>query len=678
MTIADSPQVPSIPYATIFEADPPGPTSRPRRLRLNTPAEPRWKTWTFHVLATAVVAMFGLTQWWLWVPAHGGVDQNGYLVGGRMVAEQGTSKIPGVNPDTHKVDPFLFVGRMWVGADLGTDAQRYYPKYPVGLSALYGLALRVGGPKYGVPLAFFMSPLCMTLSLIAVYRLGRILAGPFAGVLATVVMATCPVTFGLATNPNSHASSLCLVTWGMYLMIRWWQGNGAWRALLAGLLIGAATSIRYTEGLLFLPVLLVIIFRIRWRDRSTYVEPWLLGVGWILPVLALVCFNLKAMGTFTGYDPTNESTGFSWEYFTTNWYTMLHQIHDTGLAFVFPISIAGLFFMCAWNWRLGVVMLAWALPSLALYTFYYWAPDGTNLGYLRFFLTIFPGLVVPAYWLLARISTLAIDRDRFVRPTWISGIVAGLLTAAAMGMGREVEVPAAEADQYQRLILRDNTTQVLQALEKTNCPGDNAVILGLDENLLHNLQFSTQARLYSGRMFQEAAVNETLNIDPDAPQGLDPNRREDLRDRLNELAREKYGKSLNDLSKSQQQLMLVDERRNMVKAALTAKRRVFAVVQAPSVEAAQQMVDRIFTTKVIATWSYTFPFGEKPEGGKGFRRARQQRPAFNFGRGGGTAVPWHVLEVLLPPPAATPPPAAPRLIRRPATTTAPSTAPAAR
>ena len=36
----------------------------------------------------------------------------------------------------------------------------------------------------------------------------------------------------------------------------------------------------------------------------------------------------------------------------------------------------------------------WIVPSLLIYSAYYWAPDGTHIGYLRFFLTVFPGLAI--------------------------------------------------------------------------------------------------------------------------------------------------------------------------------------------------------------------------------------------------------------------------------------------
>src|SRR5689334_9886557 len=54
-----------------------------------------------------------------WVPAHGGTDQNAYLVAGRMLAQHGS-------PQLRSTDPDGFVGRMWVLTPRG----QYFPKYP--------------------------------------------------------------------------------------------------------------------------------------------------------------------------------------------------------------------------------------------------------------------------------------------------------------------------------------------------------------------------------------------------------------------------------------------------------------------------------------------------------------------------------------------------------------------
>src|SRR5256714_13525664 len=137
----------------------------------------------------------------------------------------------------------------------------------------------------------------------------RLAAGSFAGILGMILLATCPVTLVLANNPNSHAAALAFVTWGMLFLIWWWKRGGWWRGAIAGFLLGYAVAIRYTEGLLLLPLCVAAVLTIRWSDPKSYLRAAVPILFWLVPVVALVCFNKAAMGSWTGYDTTNESTG---------------------------------------------------------------------------------------------------------------------------------------------------------------------------------------------------------------------------------------------------------------------------------------------------------------------------------------------------------------------------------
>ena len=105
-----------------------------------TGTESRRRRLAFGGLAVAGAAAFLWFAAQYLVTAHGGTDQNGYLVGGRLLAEHGSMALRPVNPVTGVGDPFLFVGQMWVGVDLNGPEERYYPKYPMGLPALVAVA----------------------------------------------------------------------------------------------------------------------------------------------------------------------------------------------------------------------------------------------------------------------------------------------------------------------------------------------------------------------------------------------------------------------------------------------------------------------------------------------------------------------------------------------------------
>jgi hypothetical protein len=401
-------------------------------------AEPRWKRYGYGIIALIISIGFFYAVMSYWVPAHPGTDQNGYLVGGKMFAQTLTMRqSPTVIGNRTEFDPHQFIGRMWVGADLGTPDERYYPKYPIGLPVLYACLIWVSSmlaPAWRMWLTYGLSPVAMSLAVLGSYLLARRFAGSFGGLLTAIVFATSPVVMQLAVNPNSHAAAVCFVVWGMYFLIGWWQFRGAMRAIAAGLLLGYAATIRYSEGTLILPIGLVALFALRWRDWKSLWQAIGLLIAWALPVGLLVLYNRFAIGDLTGYGPTNESTGFQLGYAVDNWETMLRGINTYGVAQMLPFALAGMVWMFWWNWRAASVIAAWIVPCLLTYTFYYWAPDGTSIGYLRFFTTILPGLAMCFFWLVSRLNLWATSHDRRKTPAIITipvALTAGLIVMLA-------------------------------------------------------------------------------------------------------------------------------------------------------------------------------------------------------------------------------------------------------
>ncbi len=521
---------------------------------LNLPAEPSWGRWFCVAAVLVILAGAAALAAAYWVPAHGGVDQNGYLAGGRVLVERGLEGLRPRNAVTGQYDPYQYVGRMWVGVDLGTPRERFYPKYPVGLPAIYGGLLLLGGPRLGPILAYLVSPVGMVLALAGVFFLARLILGSVGAVLVTAVMATSPVTLGLMDNPNSHAVALVFVVWGMYFAFAWWKGGGLWRAVLAGLLAGYAPTVRYTEGLLVLPLALIVVLG-AWRGRRSWRQGMILLLVWALPVALLVAYNLLAMGHLTGYDPTAESTGFSWAYFAVNWQTMLRQLLDLGLIFVFPLALLGLLAMLGAVPRLGLVLAAWIVPNLLVYTLYYWAPDGFGIGYLRFFLTSMPALVIAAFWLLLwwRGYLEATGAPLGLRGPWL--LFPGGVAALAVALQLLAALPMLESDAAQRVGLEAG----VQTVRDQAPPG--SVLFTSDTQLLNDLQFAGKYELYDSDLFNRLFVQRLPDMDPDEPQGWQPQRREELYARLKDL----------------DQRALDGEFRGLVVQMLHARRRVFIV-----------------------------------------------------------------------------------------------------
>jgi hypothetical protein len=563
-------------------------------------------------VAIAVAVLFLIAAAHYVAGAHMGVDQNGYLVGGKMLAETGSM---GLKPD----DPFAFVGRMWIGTEDGW----FYPKYPIGLPFLYAVVMWIGPQAW----VYYVSPICMSAGLVAVYLLGRELMGWFAGLLALVIVASSPATLGLAANPNSHASTFFCVAWGMYLLLRWWQTGGAWRAAAAGFLLGYAVTIRYSEGLLLLPMALAALMRCAKRGPAGPAEgvgswrDWLkqsaaLVGGWAVPVGLLVTYNLLSFGDLTGYDSTNESTGFRWEYFQENIETMVRTLAAAGMIFVLPFSVAGLCWLWVTRWRVAAFLTAWALPSILLYTAYYWAPDNLGLGYLRFFLTVLPPLAVGAV-VFANAIPLSPLRLR------LAGLAATVLIVGIAGaMGIVTITPTMENEHRNNLVIATAVDRL-----KSMLPED-AVVFS-EDRVLHHLQFVGRQQLYSVQPVDRGLLRRLENLDPDEPQGLQPQR-------LAMLGKLLEGKSDAEIARLQT---------DIATSAIDKGRRVFVIAQQRQVDTIRRQVlpAKLFDLRRLPDGRWSDLPATTPAQRRGGRRSRPE-----------TRTVWNVYEVVKKLPATAP------------------------
>jgi len=490
--------------------------------------------------ALAIIGLVAAIYMLFWVPVHTGVDQNGYLVGGKMFAQGATSKLTPTSPVTGQPDPYLFVGRMWVGADLGLPTERYYPKYPVGLPILIAGALKIGGPAA----AHLISPVCSALALLATFLLLRQLVGSFLGIIGLFLVACSPVFLELSINPNSHAADLFFVCWGMYFLFKWMVAGGYRWALGAGFFLGYSVTVRYTDGLLILPILWSILTATQWKRPDSRLQAMAMLAAWAVPVVYLAVFNLYSLQSLTGYDPTNESTGFSWEYFTDNWENMFRQLNAVALFLLFPLGLAGLAFIPWWHHRLGVWLLLWVAPTLLLYTAYYWAPTGSNnTSYLRFFLALLPGLAAAGMIVVAhiRFNHYAVPihlqgesekfdpaklhgADRWRR--WGLPLTIGCLAMISGAMGLRNAIAGLNEQYPRELAIRDVTRDLQEKL-----PAD-AIIYSRDSQTFHHLQFVTDFHLYSTEYYDAGAIARLPDMKVDDPQGLQPQRRLVMYDKL--------------------------------------------------------------------------------------------------------------------------------------------------
>lgn len=408
--------------------------------------ESGWRRAIYLVLAIALTVAFGFFILSFSAPAPGraGIDENAYLVGGRMIAEHGTY---GFKPG----DDYQFVGAMW----MRTPSGWYYPKYPFGTSLLNAAMILLNHRTW----AFAVQPMCATLALLGMFFLARPVVGSFYALLAVIVLAMGPTTLQLAITPNSHAPALFFTVWGMALLLQWLKNRRIWVGALAGLMLGYAVTIRYTEALLLFPLYsldvirtdgfigprahaifrvlgllpigpigIAVLSRVKWKCWRSYITAGVPVIAWAAPVFVLVAYNHHALGHFTGYDSTNESDGFSLNYLIQKWDFAVNQLYLLGLFVMAPLAVGGLVLMYRSSRRIALMMTAWFVPGAFLYMSYYWGQGVPGVWYLRFFLTLFPPMIVAAMYMLK--STQPAGRGSIVSP-----LAAGILTAAASGVG---------------------------------------------------------------------------------------------------------------------------------------------------------------------------------------------------------------------------------------------------
>lgn len=380
----------------------------------------------------AILLAYALLLAAFFVPAHPGVDQNGYMTTGRELATHARLYFVPRNP-------YQFVGAMMVQ----TPAGKIFAKYPPGVGILAALAWFIGGPRA----IYIVDPACAIIGLAAAFFLYRRFVSHFLALIGVLLLAVNPVILQFADDANSHGAAFGFTLVGFSLLVIWWECGGFWRGIAAGFFLGACASMRYTEILWCIPlagVLLLARFdaRRRWRD----VLP--VAGAFALPVLVLCMINWASFGApwRTGYWFCGEQSGFGWRYLLAgdhthfddqgNWITALGQFENMGLFLILPLTITGLGALLAEKPKWGMFFAAWIIPSTTVYLFYYWAPDRLDtVGYLRFFIDVIPAMLLVALWCLETI---------FRGKPFTGALVVGLLAALAGAYGLVMAVPAME------------------------------------------------------------------------------------------------------------------------------------------------------------------------------------------------------------------------------------------
>ncbi len=453
----------------------------------------RSRIWSAAVLV-AIVALFAGFISVYYVPAFGGVDENGYFTTAKGYVTKGDAS-------KRTSDPYEFVSANCVEVRENV----YYAKYPIGYPALGALAWKLGGRDA----IYLVNPVLAALAVAGMFLLGREFFGAWGGALAAILLASNPLHCFFALSALSHTSATCFAIWGMLFVWRWTERGGWWNAALGGALTAFTYTTRYSEALLALPACALMVWRgvdlwrgtppgQRQRTALRFAgQVALMAATAAVTVTPLLIHHWIAYGSpwVNGYTLCKEDTGFSWEWFGKNWRLTLTRMNEGGLFLVFPLGLAGMAYLLVHRLKRGLFVALWALPSLLLYTAYYWAPEGDGWGFVRFFASIFPPFILAALSLLGT----AVPS----RPGWTVALGAVVLLIAGVNLDsatRSLE-PSAEH-------LRLNRSIMDAVVDKL--PPD-AVILS-DDQVLNFVDFVGDFRLYSFEIFSRNGLMNRLNV----------------------------------------------------------------------------------------------------------------------------------------------------------------------
>ena len=446
----------------------------------------RLSTLRVTIAIVAVMIFHALLVGGHYVPAFASADQNGYLLLARRFAETGDAA-------QYTSDPFEFVSGNSVQVSPGV----YYGKYPSGYPLLCVVAYWLGGQAA----MFLVNPILATLTVLGVFFLGRAMFGDLAGIAASILLATNAVFDTQAITASSHAAAICFATWSMYFLWRWSRLGGWGSAILAGGLSAYAVSIRYTEGLLALPVLAMIAWRL-WqqepRARGRVVqEAVAMTAAALVAIAPLLAHQWIAYGSpfSSGYALCKESTGFGWEWFEENWWTMLSRMESGGLALVFPVGLAGLAALAQRQPRMALILGSWLVPGLLIYTAYCWAPKGEGMGYVRFFVSLFPPLIVGA---------LALLQSAVPSPHARTAVV-GLFTLLVSTTGLHYTIP-----QMERCAEAFTASKAAVEAVRRTLPPDAAIFASGE--ILDCIEFYGSYRLYGQGTFERDTLDKARKV----------------------------------------------------------------------------------------------------------------------------------------------------------------------
>ena len=343
------------------------------------------------VAVACVLIGFAFMQVRQFRPGYTEPDPDGYIVMAKRIARGE----PIAQPND---DPFRYQTHVWVENERGEVLAKFAPGYPLLMAGGYLL--------FGDEGVFLVSPVMAILGLLGMFVLARQWMSPTAAFFATLALALTGSYLFYSGYLLTHMTELCVVVWAMVFLWRWLREPNWWAGLLAGLLLGAATSVRYT-AVLFAAVMCIALIAtwldvVRRHRRAPWLSTLLMLAGYAVVPLLLAWYNHAHFGSMwiTGYGLSDEQDAFTLENFFAH-----YQLLNRGLSYELiylatPLAIVAIAAIGAVRERL--MRAIWILPTYVVYAAYYWTSPSN--AYYRFLFAAVPCIIAAAFMLIDRID----------------------------------------------------------------------------------------------------------------------------------------------------------------------------------------------------------------------------------------------------------------------------------
>jgi len=528
-----------------------------------------WLPWGILVVVLAAYIFFQVRGF---SPAYLENDPDGYLfLAKRMALGQPLC----VNTS----DPFQYQAHMWVETAPGKVTSKYPPGYPALMAGAYRLAGDRG--------MFMVSPIMGGLALIGAWLLFRLWLKPFSAVMALLTLALVSHYSFYCAYLLTHATSLCLTTWGMYFLWCWMAQPRWYWGLAAGAALGASLTVRPTDALSVFP-LAVAAGAGLWHGYRSGRIPWA-GViamiaSWGLFACLLAWYNFALFGdpTVTGYELSGEQNGFSLGYFLQHFTTLMNGLNHDFLPIFFPLGLMG---MMLWGPTVERAMrLLWFVPLFITYASYYWVTD--NWASLRFLFSALPVCIGSAYAILEKIPASRIART--VTLLVLLGIFFNLNLARLRDLALGYPIGHNPHE----------TAQVAGTLAE-QAPAD-AVIFAQNP-VYYSLGQRAAYTVYELEIFSKREGVERFREPDPRKRETEPRRQPERTQRLRKF----YEKATDQ--------ELRESERTIVNSGLKSGRSIFFILSARQYETEKQNLGPGYTWKTVEEWDMDLVMRDRPQ-----------------------------------------------------------------